>query len=203
MLQELYNELNEVFGKTSNSSGSSGIITMPQSSGGVTTVFIERSDKGCWYVLEDDERDYISEDSGIRGRVSEIKVELYEPEGYEASQKLKVYIAAESTTYMLWTGVNSSFGKSLIKGLNTLTYAELQDVVIGVTPSKDTKGKGAKVVFANVVLPDGSWKRSDGETPIDTQLSQLRQKLGLKEDAPQPIRTQPVPVSPNLADIPF
>ncbi len=181
MLQDIYNELKALYDSEDSSSISSGLVPFPASAGGITTVFVERSADGCWFTLDDNnERSYIPDTNGIRGALTDVKEVTTESMGYEPKQKLKFYISTDSGTYMIYCGKDTSFGKSLVKGLAAYTMSELKDIVVGVKPSDETVGKGAKVVFARVVRGDGSYNRTDNDTPVDVQLNGLYSKLGLK-----------------------
>lgn len=210
MLQELYNELQSVFGDVKSPGVSAAFRPSPKS-GGTTTVFVAREDGQAWYTLDDNgNKNYIPIDMCLYGAVTNIDEAMSNPSNskYKPSRKLKVYVtAADGQSYMLYCGFDTAFGKSLVKGLNAFSRSQLQSVAIGLTLSDQDE----KVVFANVLTQEGSWEKSDNTTDIDTQYSSLRSKLGVPSKdskpqtkaAPKKVGVKPVVDSPNLEDIPF
>lgn len=180
MLKELFEELQAVYESSNQGEvATSAFALAPKSTKSVTTVFVNR-DGGClWYTLNsNDDKEPIPSDHCLYGTVTGVANAWSTPANpkYPPSLKLKVYVTGiDNNAYMIYCGMETAFGKGLVKSLNAFSTSELKETLaLGVKASEQDE----KVVFAQVSKADGSYRKSDQETPLDAQYSSLCVKLG-------------------------
>jgi hypothetical protein len=204
MLANIYAELGDVL----NKGQSSGIVPFPQRAASTMFVFVNRSEAGCWYSLDENSNPvYIPNSSGIRGTLLSVEFHQKNTDDYGDKTYLRVFLATDSGKFVIQSGVDSTFSEGVVASLNAFSAAELKDIVIGIKPSDATTGKQAKVVFAQVVLPDGTWKKADREKPFAVAFDEVNAKVfGLmppalpkQQDFSAPATKKPAPVAAKRA----
>jgi hypothetical protein len=184
MLANLHDELGQVLNK---SASQYGLVQKPKKPLGLQYFFVNRDEDKLVHSLDADSNPvYVSNDLCIRGALVEIKV--FEKKATKAKYKDTIKLDLFFTTpdgqkFAVRTGYESTFGKGAIYALNAFSAQELKDIVLGWKPGDD---EDKKTVYAEVMLPDGSWKQANREMPLDKATDELAAKLsGLSTSLPK------------------
>ncbi len=146
-----------------------GAIPKPQ------YVFVSRESDYCWYMLSEDDKQIAIYDKALTGVITAIEVEKRVETSFKQTFKTDLYILADKP-YIIRSGSDSYFSKSLLLGLDILSFEQLsQPLTITVRPGDK------KVVFCDIYNPvtyksiGVSW---DGHRELNWQA--LRQKVSQK-----------------------
>ncbi|MBN3923541.1 hypothetical protein [Nostoc sp. NMS4] len=138
-------------------------------------VFISKEPDHCWYMLGEDERRIPIYEKALTGVITGIEVNKRVETRFGVVEKTDLYILADNP-YIIRSGSESYFSKSLLLSLDILTSEQLRNLLtIAVSPGE------SNVVFCNIYDPvtyrsiGVSW---DGHREIDWQT--LGQKVSLK-----------------------
>ncbi|MEH2122814.1 hypothetical protein [Nostoc sp.] len=138
-------------------------------------VFVSKEPDHCWYMLAEDEKRIPIYERALTGVITEIEVNKKVETKFGTVEKNDLYILADKP-YIIRSGSDSFFSKSLLLSLDTLTYKELcNPLTIAVSPGD------SNVVFCKIYDPityrsvGVSW---DGHKELDWQA--LGQRLSLK-----------------------
>ncbi|MEH2233166.1 MAG: hypothetical protein V7K71_26625 [Nostoc sp.] len=138
-------------------------------------VFVSKESDHCWYMLAEDEKRIPIYDRALTGVITEIEVNKKVETKFGPVEKNDLYILADKP-YIIRSGSDSFFSKSLLLSLDALTYKELcNPLTIAVSPGE------SNVVFCKIYDPityrsvGVSW---DGHKELDWQA--LGQRLSLK-----------------------
>jgi len=171
MLKELYEELKCIYGTDGKADAATGLVPKP-TGGGNKFIFVARDKDSLWHTLSDAGPETISSELVLRGKLVKLEAHLQQSEKYGDKMKLRASVETAQGTYILQSGIETAFAGSLLRSLAVYSSEELQDICIGVTPSKDDE----KIVFAQVCKGDGSWNRSlpraEGDTEANLQFVQ-------------------------------
>ncbi|AFY46727.1 hypothetical protein Nos7524_0823 [Nostoc sp. PCC 7524] len=134
-------------------------------------VFVSKENDYCWYMLSDDTKQIPIYDRALTGLITGIEVNKKVETSHGEAEKTDLHILADKP-YVVRSGSESYFSKSLLLSLDALTYEQLsQPLTIAVSPGDKT------IVFCTIYNPvtyravGVSW---DGHKEIDWQA------LGLK-----------------------
>ncbi|BAY63244.1 hypothetical protein NIES22_33300 [Calothrix brevissima NIES-22] len=138
-------------------------------------VFVSKENDHCWYMLSDEQRQIPIYDKALTGLITGIEVNKKVETSYGEAEKTDLHILADKP-YIVRSGSESYFSKSLLLSLDALTYEQLvKPLTIAVSPGDKT------IVFCTIYNPvtfrsvGVSW---DGHREIDWQA--LGQKVSLK-----------------------
>ncbi len=138
-------------------------------------VFVSREPDHCWYILAEDRRRIPINEKALTGVITGIEVNKKVKTTFNEVEKNDLYILADKP-YIIRSGSESYFSKSLLLSLDILTSEQLRNpLTIAVSPGN------SNVVFCNIYDPVSyrsigvSW---DGHRKIDWQT--LGQKVSLK-----------------------
>jgi hypothetical protein len=138
-------------------------------------VFVSKENDHCWYMLSDDTKQIPIYDRALTGLITGIEVNKKVETSHGEAEKTDLHILADKP-YVVRSGSESYFSKSLLLSLDTLTYEQLsQPLTIAVSPGDKT------IVFCTIYNPvtyravGVSW---DGHKEIDWQA--LGQKVSCK-----------------------
>ncbi|MEA5573266.1 hypothetical protein [Calothrix sp. UHCC 0171] len=137
----------------------------------VQYVFVSREGDVCWYMLAEDEKQIPIYDKGLTGIITGIECNKSVETKFGLTSKTDLAILADKP-YVIRSGRESIFSKSLLLSLDALTIEQLRNpLTIAVSPGDKT------VVFCNVYDPttyrvvDFSW---NGHREIDLQALEER-----------------------------
>ncbi|MBD2362127.1 hypothetical protein H6G36_13190 [Anabaena minutissima FACHB-250] len=138
-------------------------------------VFVSKENDHCWYMLSDDTKPIPIYDRALTGLITDIEVNKKVETSHGESEKTDLHILADKP-YVVRSGSESYFSKSLLLSLDALTYEQLcHPLTIAVSPGDKT------IVFCTIYNPvtyraiDVNW---DGHQEIDWQA--LGKKVSLK-----------------------
>ncbi len=156
-------------------------------------VFVSKESDHCWYMLSDEKKQIPIYDRALTGLITGIEVNKKVETSHGEAEKTDLHILADRP-YVVRSGSESYFSKSLLLSLDVLTYEQLlQPLTIAVSPGDKT------IVFCTIYNPVNfrsvgvSW---DGHKEIDWQA--LGQKVGLKINNLQSINQQYTEISTNI-----
>jgi hypothetical protein len=151
-----------------------GAIPKPQ------YVFVKKDNDCCWYMLAEDNKRIPIYERALTGVITGIEVDREVENTFGLDKKTNLYILADKP-YIIQSGNDTYFSKSLLLSLDTLTSQQVSNpLTISVKPGDKT------VVFCNIYDPvtyqsiGVSW---DGHKEIDWQA--LGQKVSLKINSNQ------------------
>lgn len=163
-----------------------GAIPKPQ------YVFVSRENDHCWYMLSEDEKRIPIYEGALTGVITGIEVNKKVETKFKVVEKNDLYILADKP-YIIRSGSESYFSKSLLLSLDVLTYEHLRNpLTIAVSPGD------SNVVFCNIYAPvtyrtvGVSW---DGHKENNWQA--LAQKVSLKINSIQNLNQDPIQISAN------
>ncbi|MBD2441612.1 hypothetical protein [Nostoc sp. FACHB-110] len=146
-----------------------GTIPKPQ------YIFISKENDHCWYMLTDDGKQMPIYDRALTGIITEIEVNKTVETSCGEAKKIDLHILADKP-YIIRSGSESYFSKSLLLSLNSLSYEQLlQPLTIAVSPGDKA------IVFCTIYHPvtyrsvGVTW---DGHQEIDWHV--LGQKVSVK-----------------------
>ena len=155
-------------------------------------VFISKEADHCWYMLAEDERRIPIYERALTGVITGIEVNKKVETRFGPVEKNDLYILADKP-YIIRSGSESYFSKSLLLSLGVLTYEQLRNpLTIAVSPGD------SNVVFCNIYDPvtyrsvGVSW---DGHNEIDWQT--LGQNVSLKINKIKNLNQEPIQISAN------
>ncbi|MBG1264271.1 hypothetical protein [Nostoc commune] len=157
-------------------------------------VFVSKESDHCWYMLmlSDDTRQIPIYDKALTGVITGIEVNKKVDTSDGETEKTDLHILAEKP-YVIRSGSESYFSKSLLFSLDVLTSEQLRNpVTIAVRPGEKT------IVFCTIYNPvtyrsvDVSW---DGHKELDWQA--LGQKVSLKINRITNLNQEPIQISAN------
>ncbi|WP_427157551.1 hypothetical protein ACQFX9_18530 [Aliinostoc sp. HNIBRCY26] len=138
-------------------------------------VFVSKEIDHCWYMLSDDTKPIPIYDRALTGVITGIEVNKKVETSHGEAEKTDLHILADKP-YVVRSGSESYFSKSLLLSLDVLTHEQLcQPLTISVSPGDKT------IVFCTIYNPvtyravGVSW---DGHKEIDWQA--LGQKVSVK-----------------------
>ncbi len=138
-------------------------------------IFVSKEPDHCWYMLAEDNRRIPIYERALTGVITGIKVDKQVENTFGTDKKTNLYVLADKP-YIVQSGNDTYFSKSLLLSLDNLTFEQLRNpLTISVKPGDRT------VVFCNIYDPVSyrsvgvSW---DGHREIDWQA--LGQKVSLK-----------------------
>lgn len=138
-------------------------------------IFVSREADHCWYMLTEDAQHIPIFDKALTGVITEIEVNKIVETRFGTVRKNDLYISADKP-YIIRSGIDSFFSKSLLLCLNALNNKQLcNPLTIAVSPGD------SNVVFCKIYDPvtyhsvGVSW---DGHKEIDWQA--LGQKVSIK-----------------------
>ncbi|MBE9104831.1 hypothetical protein IQ229_07720 [Nostoc cf. edaphicum LEGE 07299] len=153
-------------------------------------VFVKKDNDHCWYMLSENEQKIPIYDKALTGVITEIKIDRQVETAFGRVGKIDLSILADKP-YIVRSGKDSYFSKSLLLSLDALTSEQLRNpLTISVSPGD------SNVVFCNIYEPvtyrsvGVSW---DGHNEIDWQT--LGQKVSLKIDRIQNLNQEPIQIS--------
>ena len=140
-------------------------------------IFVSRENDYCWYSLSEEKKQIPIYDKALTGVITGIEINKKVETSFGETEKTDLHILADKP-YVVRSGSDSYFSKSLLLSLDNLSSEELQHpLTIAVEPGDK------KVVFCKVYNPATyrsigvSW---DGYKEINWQV--LGQNLALKID---------------------
>ncbi|MEH2335918.1 hypothetical protein [Nostoc sp.] len=155
-------------------------------------VFVSKEADHCWYMLAEDERRIPIYERALTGAITGIEVNKRVETKFGVVEKNDLYILADKP-YIIRSGSESYFSKSLLLSLDVLTSEQLRNpLTIAVSPGD------SNVVFCNIYDPvtyrsvGVSW---DGHNEIDWQA--LGQKVSLKINRIQNFNQESIQISAN------
>ncbi len=138
-------------------------------------IFVSRENDSCWYTLSEENKQIPIYDKALTGIITGIEVNKKVETSFGETEKTDLHILADKP-YVVRSGSDSYFSKSLLLSLDNLSSEELQHpLTIAVEPGDK------KVVFCKVYNPmtfrsiGVSW---DGYKEINWQV--LGESLALK-----------------------
>jgi hypothetical protein len=196
MLANLHAELGQALNEGTSQYG---LIQKPKKPAGLQYLFVNRDEDLLVHKLNADSKPvYVSNDLAIRGALVEIKVfeKKATKDKYKDTIKLDLFFATrDGQRFAVRTGYESTFGKGAIYALNAFSPQELKDIVLGWKPGDD---EDKKTVYAEVTLPDGSWKQANRQMPLDQATDELVAKLsGASVSLPKQ-QSSPTPKAPSV-----
>jgi hypothetical protein len=155
-----------------------GLVQKPKKVAGMQYLFVNRLLDELVHTLDVDSQPvYVSNDLALRGALVDLKVfekKAANPK-YKDTVKLDLFFTTpDGQKFAIRTGYESVFGKGAIYSLNAFSAEELKDIVLGWKPGEDDD---KKTVYAEVSLPDGSWKAANREISIEQAVDQLLSKI--------------------------
>lgn len=110
-------------------------------------VFVGKENNSCWYMLDENDKQIHIEHKAITGIITGIECNKQVETKFGITQKTDITILAP-TPYIIRSGRESYFSKSLLLSLNVITAEQLQKpLTISVEPGEKT------VVFCNIYDP--------------------------------------------------
>ncbi|MDZ7956339.1 MAG: hypothetical protein RMY34_00255 [Aulosira sp. DedQUE10] len=156
-------------------------------------VFVNRENDYCWYMLTEDKKHIPIYEKALTGVITEIEIKKTIETSFGEAEKTDLSVFADKP-YIIRSGSDSYFSKSLLLSLDALSPAQLHNpLTIAVSPGD------RKVVFCNIYDPvtyrsiGVSW---DGYKEIDWQA--LGQKVSLKINRNQ--YSKPEQISTNIKE---
>ncbi|WP_414574698.1 hypothetical protein [Anabaena sp. CCY 9402-a] len=138
-------------------------------------VFVSKENDHCWYMLSDDTKPIPIYDRALTGLITGVEVNKKVETSHGEAWKIDLHILVDKP-YVIRSGSESYFSKSLLLSLDALTYEQLcHPLTIAVSPGDKT------IVFCTIYNPvtyravGVSW---DGHKEIDWPA--LGQKVSLK-----------------------
>ncbi|MBD2677863.1 MULTISPECIES: hypothetical protein [Nostoc] len=163
-----------------------GAIPKPQ------YVFVSREADHCWYMLSEDEKRIPIYERALTGVITKIETYKKVETKFKIVEKNDLYILADKP-YIIRSGSESYFSKSLLLSLDVLIYQQLRSpLTISVSPGD------SNVVFCSIYDPvtyqsvGVSW---DGHREIDWQA--LGEKVSLKINSLQNLNQEAIQLSTN------
>ncbi|WP_096595419.1 hypothetical protein [Calothrix sp. NIES-2098] len=157
-------------------------------------VFVNRENDYCWYMLAEDKKHIPIYEKALTGVITAIEVNKKIETSFGESEKTDLYILADKP-YIVRSGSDSYFSKSLLLSLDALTLEQLRHpLTIAVSPGDK------KVVFCNIYDPVSyrsigvSW---DGYKELNWQA--LEQKVSVKINGHQNIKPEQIQTSSNTS----
>jgi hypothetical protein len=148
-------------------------------------VFVSKENDHCWYMLSDDKKQIPIYERALTGLITGIEVNKKVETSQGEALKTDLHILAD-IPYVVRSGSESYFSKSLLLSLDTLTDEQLiKPLTIAVSPGDKS------IVFCTIYNPVNyrsvgvSW---DGHREIDWQA--LSHKVSLKINNLQNINSQ-------------
>ncbi|MDZ8024071.1 MAG: hypothetical protein RMX97_05205 [Nostoc sp. DedQUE11] len=118
-----------------------GAIPKPQ------YVFVKKDNDYCWYMLSENDQKIPIYDKALTGVITEIEIDKQVETAFGEVGKIELSILADKP-YIVRSGKNSYFSKSLLLSLNALTCEQLRNpLTISVRPGD------SNVVFCNIYDP--------------------------------------------------
>ncbi|MEH2096427.1 hypothetical protein CDG77_09170 [Nostoc sp. 'Peltigera membranacea cyanobiont' 213] len=155
-------------------------------------VFVSKESDHCWYMLSDDTKQIPIYERALTGVITGIEVNKKVETSHGETEKTDLHILAEKP-YVIRSGSESYFSKSLLLSLDALTYEQLhQPLTIAVSPGEKT------IVFCTIYNPvtyrsvDFSW---DGHKELAWQA--LGQKVSLKINRIKNLNQETIQISAN------
>jgi hypothetical protein len=155
-------------------------------------VFVKKDNDCCWYMLSEDNKRIPIYERALTGVITGIEVNKIVENSFGADEKLNLCILAEQP-YIIQSGNDTYFSKSLLLSLDALTYEQLRNpLTISVKPGENN------VVFCNIYDPvtyrsiGVSW---DGHKEIDWQA--LGQRVSLKINGIHALKQEQTDISTN------
>lgn len=110
-------------------------------------IFVSRENDYCWYKLGEEEKHFPIYDKALTGIVTKIEIGKKIETSFGELEKTDLHVLADKP-YVVRSGTDSYFSKSLLLSLNALSVEELQrPVTITVNPGDK------KVVFCRIYDP--------------------------------------------------
>ncbi|MFQ4145660.1 hypothetical protein [Chlorogloeopsis sp. ULAP02] len=138
-------------------------------------IFVNRESDYCWYMLSEDKRQIPIYDKALTGVITGIEVNKKVETSFGEAEKTDLSILADKP-YIIRSGSDSYFSKSLLLSLDALTFEQLRKpITITVSPGERT------IVFCAIYDPenyraiDVNW---DGHKELNWQA--LGEKVSLK-----------------------
>ncbi|MFN6513188.1 MAG: hypothetical protein RMY29_001635 [Nostoc sp. CreGUA01] len=163
-----------------------GAIPKPQ------YVFVSKEADHCWYMLSEDEKRIPIYERALTGAITKIEVNKKVETKFKVVEKNDLYVLADKP-YIIRSGSESYFSKSLLLSLEVLTFEQLRNpLTISLSPGD------SNVVFCKIYDPvtyrsiDVSW---DEHKEIDWQA--IGQKVSLKINSLQNSNQEPIQISAN------
>lgn len=155
-------------------------------------VFVKKDNDYCWYMLSENDQKIPIYDKALTGVITGIEIDRQVETAFGEVGKIDLSILADKP-YIIRSGKDSYFSKSLLLSLDALTSGQLRNpLTISVRPGD------SNVVFCNIYDPvtyrsvGVSW---DGHNEIDWQA--LGQKVSLKINRIQNLNQEPIQISVN------
>lgn len=155
-------------------------------------VFVKKDNDYCWYMLSENDQKIPIYDKALTGVITEIKIDRQVETAFGEVEKIDLSIFADKP-YIVRSGKDSYFSKSLLLSLDALTSEQLHNpLTISVRPGD------SNVVFCNIYDPvtyrsiGVSW---DGHNEIDWQA--LGQRISLKINRIPNLNQEPIQISAN------
>lgn len=155
-------------------------------------VFVKKDNDHCWYMLSENDQKIPIYDKALTGVITEIKIDRQVETAFGEVGKIDLSILADKP-YIVRSGKDSYFSKSLLLSLDALTFEQLRNpLTISVRPGD------SNVVFCNIYDPvtfrsvGVSW---DGHNEIDWQ--NLGQQVSLKINKIQNLNQETIQISAN------
>ncbi|WP_375469817.1 hypothetical protein [uncultured Nostoc sp.] len=155
-------------------------------------VFVKKDNDYCWYMLSENDQKIPIYDKALTGVITGIEIDRQVETAFGEVGKIDLSILADKP-YIIRSGKDSYFSKSLLLSLDALTSGQLRNpLTISVRPGD------SNVVFCNIYDPvtyrsvGVSW---DGHNEIDWQA--LGQKVSLKINRIQNLNQEPIQISAN------
>jgi hypothetical protein len=150
-------------------------------------IFVGRQGDSCWYTLDKDSQPVPITYRALTGWVVELSLERMERRGRE-TQKLNITVKSDKGIYILSTGHDTCFAKSLVSSLAILTPEQMRSpITIAVVPGEDEN-----IVWARLYAPElvkaPQWEeniRWDGI--VADAIGKVKKALG--QSSPQPPST--------------
>ncbi|MEH2258939.1 hypothetical protein [Nostoc sp.] len=155
-------------------------------------VFVKKDNDYCWYILSEDDRKIPIHDKALTGVINGIEIDKQVETTFGGVGKIDLSILADKP-YIIRSGKDSYFSKSLLLSLDALTSEQLRNpLTISVRPGD------SNVVFCNIFDPvtyrsvGVSW---DGHRENNWQV--IGQKVSLKINSIQNLNPEPIQISSN------
>ncbi|MEH1945547.1 MAG: hypothetical protein V7K77_00890 [Nostoc sp.] len=155
-------------------------------------VFVKKDNDYCWYMLSENDQKIPIYDKALTGLITEIKIDKQVETAFGEAGKIDLSILADKP-YIVRSGKDSYFSKSLLLSLDALTSEQLRNpLTISVRPGD------SNVVFCNIYDPvtyrsvGVSW---DGHNEIDWQT--LGREVSLKINKTQNSNQELIQISAN------
>ncbi|MDM9380560.1 hypothetical protein QUB80_07555 [Chlorogloeopsis sp. ULAP01] len=111
-------------------------------------IFVNRESDYCWYMLSEDKRQIPIYDKALTGVITGIEVNKKVETSFGEAEKTDLSILADKP-YIIRSGSDSYFSKSLLLSLDSLTFEQLRKpITITVSPGERT------IVFCTIYDPE-------------------------------------------------